>query len=402
MRKVSFKVKKYRKAKYYKKTRFEGINIIFFNTINKTILIILLFSAYLIYIIHRKKPKNPNQIFSIENKENFINISSSPLNEHYKLLLPKYKYHPLKKIKPEERYNNLFKLEDSIDYKKMKETGKDKYIYDICAVIKAKYENLYARQFIEYYLKLGVEKFYFGDDNPENIENLSDVLDDYIKKGIVDIEYIFYRNLTHMEFFEYSFRNLKLRCNWFLLIDVDEYLEFTDKNMTIKSYLEMPVFNKCDVIKIHWLQYDDNNLVYYDDRPLMERMNHSVYSNYYSKFHKSIVRGKDYKDILFDSSNHQPNLTNVYDQCDAYGNFERYKPGILGSPKYKYGYFRHFSYKTAEEFSIKMIRGRHKGIKFNYDEFVDYFFKVNQFTEEKLQVIENILNRTFPKYHKNK
>ena len=39
--------------------------------------------------------------------------------------------------------------------------------------------------------------FYFGDDNPENIENLSDVLDDYIKKGIVDIEYVFKRNLTH-------------------------------------------------------------------------------------------------------------------------------------------------------------------------------------------------------------
>ena len=39
----------------------------------------------------------------------------------------RYKYHPLKEIKPEEKFN-LFKLEDSIDYQKMKETGKDKYI----------------------------------------------------------------------------------------------------------------------------------------------------------------------------------------------------------------------------------------------------------------------------------
>ena len=39
--------------------------------------------------------------------------------------------------------------------------------------------------------------------------------------------------------------------------------------MTLKTYLEMPIFDKCDVIRIHWIIYDDNDLVYYDNRTLI-------------------------------------------------------------------------------------------------------------------------------------
>ena len=282
----------------------------------------------------------------------------------------------------------------------MKEAKKDKYIYDICIVTTAKYENLYARQYVEYYLKLGVDKFYIGDDNPENTENLFDILDDYIKKGIVDVETMRARNLTQMYFYEYSFRAVKLRCNWLMYIDMDEYLEFNDKNMTIKSYLHMPVFDKCDTVKIHWLPYDDNNLVFYDNRPLMERLNHSVNLYDFTRFHKSIVRGKDYKGNMFYDSIHQPNTSTVTEQCDALGNFERLKLGYLGEPKFKYGYFRHFTYKTAEEFSLKMIRGNNGREKYNYDKKLEDFFHLNKFSKEKLGVIEEILNRTFPKYYK--
>ena len=293
MEKIFFKYKKkYKRAKYRKRTSFYKFNIICLNMITKILLIILLLIIYFAYIHNRKNLKISKEINN--NIEN-IDVSNLPLSEHYKILLPRYKYHPLKDISPEERFN-LFKLEDSIDYQKMKETGKDKYIYNICTITKIKKENLYVRDFVEYYIKLGIDKFYFGDDNPENIENLSDVLDDYIKKGIIDIEYVYKRNFTHEEFFEYSFRSLKFRCKWFMFIDVDEYLEL--KNITLNDYLNMPVFDKCDVIKIHWLPFDDNGLLYYDKRPFMERLNHPVYNNVYGDFHKSIVRGKDYKNII--------------------------------------------------------------------------------------------------------
>ena len=391
MKKYFFKRKKYEIGKvYFKKNISRGLKKNVLPIIKKVILIILLI-LYLIFLIYKKNISLTSSLSSQSSKSQII--------EHFKSLLPKYKYHPLKKIKPEERIN-LFKLEDPIDFKKMKEAKKDKYIYDICIVTTAKYENLYARQYVEYYLKLGVDKFYIGDDNPENTENLFDVLDDYIKKGIVDVETMCARNLTQIYFYEYSFRALKLRCNWIMYIDMDEYLEFTDKNMTIKSYLHMPVFDKCDTVKIHWLPYDDNDLVYYDNRTLIERLNHSVNLNDFTRYHKSIVRGKDYKGTVFDDSIHQPNTSTVSEQCDALGNFERLKLGYLGSPKYKYGYFRHFTYKTAEEFSLKMLRGDNERVKYNYEKSLEQFFKLNKFTKEKLGVIEEILNRTFPEYHK--
>jgi len=217
--------------------------------------------------------------------------------------LPKKKNHTLPKIKIEDKYN-LFKLENSYDHKKMKEEGKDKYMYYSCLFAPSKHENLYIREFIEYYLKLGVEKFYFADDNPENVENLSDVIDDYIKKGIVDIDYIHERNFSALGLTEYAFQSIKFRCKWILIFDADEFLEFTNKSMTLKTYLEMPIFNKCDVIRIHWIIYDDNNLVYYDNRPVNERFTHGQPHSKHNIFHKSIIRGKDFGPVAFGKNLH--------------------------------------------------------------------------------------------------
>ena len=103
---------------------------------------------------------------------------------------------------------------------------------------------------------------------------------------------------------------------------------------------------------------------------------------------------------MFYDSIHQPNTSTVTEQCDALGNFERLKFGYFGYPIYKYGYLRHYIFKTAEEFSLKMLRGESKGKKFSLDKRLYDFFHLNKFTKEKLGIIEEILNRTFPEYHK--
>ena len=283
----------------------------------------------------------------------------------------------------------------------MKETGKDKYIYHSCVVSQAKFENLYAREFVEYYLSIGVEKFYFGDDNPENVENLGDVLSDYVQKGIVDIEYINHLSLYHHIFVEHAFESIKFRCKWFIFFDFDVYLEFTDKNMNIRTYLDMPVFDKCDTIKIHWYIHDDNNLLYYDNRPLRERLNHSLPNHPLNIYHKPIVRGKDYGALIFPDGAHQPEEDIVKDQCDALGNFERLGKGIMGHPKFDLCRLSHYTFKTAEEFSIKLLRGVQKSTKYNIEGKLHDFNGVNPLTEEKLKVIENIVNRKFPSFHKN-
>ena len=118
-------------------------------------------------------------------------------------------------------------------------------------------------------------------------------------------------------------------------------------------------------------------------------------------YHKSIVRGKDYGPIVFHESVHQPDYTFVKNQCDALGNIEPNRPGIMTSPKFKLCYIKHFKYRTAEEFALKMLRGKAQSMKSDYNSYVNVYFEINKFTEEKLKVIEHILNRTFPRFHKN-
>ncbi len=60
-----------------------------------------------------------------------------------------------------------------------------KYLSCFCGIANA--ENIYARDLIEYYINIGVEKFYLGDNNLKNSEKLIDVLYDYVDNGTVEI-----------------------------------------------------------------------------------------------------------------------------------------------------------------------------------------------------------------------
>ena len=267
-----------------------------------------------------------------------------------------------------------------------------------------KMENRYIRELVEYYLKLGVEKFYFADDNELDGEKASDALQDYIDKGIVEIKDVRGLKWRLVDYYEYALVHLRDKCTWIIYFDIDEYLEFKNKSMTIKDYLTMDEFKKCDLIKIHWLMYYDNDLVYYENKPLQERFTKPEYNSHQNQYHKSILRTKDYGVRMWEFSMHQPNESYTY-SCDATGKYYKMpKPNILGSPNYKYCYIKHFSMKTAEEFARKLQRGDQKGEMYDKEvriKRVEDFFSHNKFTEEKLQVFEKILNMTIPKYHKN-
>ena len=62
--------------------------------------------------------------------------------------------------------------------------------------------------------------------------------------------------------------NLK-KFDWFIMVDMDEYLFIV--NDTLKNYLNNKIFGKCDFIKIHRVDTQDNDLLYYDSRTLFKR-----------------------------------------------------------------------------------------------------------------------------------
>lgn len=61
-----------------------------------------------------------------------------------------------------------------------------------CLVAIGRRENLYAREFVEWYKKLGFDNIIIMDNNYDGEEHFEDVLQEYIDQGFVIIEN--YRN----------------------------------------------------------------------------------------------------------------------------------------------------------------------------------------------------------------
>ena len=74
--------------------------------------------------------------------------------------------------------------------------------YFACFVGMGRQENKYIREIIDYYSKLGVEKFILADNNLENTEKFSDVIQDHIDNGLVDIKEIFGSDMGQSELYK--------------------------------------------------------------------------------------------------------------------------------------------------------------------------------------------------------
>ena len=222
---------------------------------------------------------------------------------------------------------------------------------------------------------------------------LIDVLRDYVDTGNVEIIDLIGKpkyKKRQTDFYAYVYEKHKYECNWMLFFDFDEFLFFTDKNTTkIKQFLSEEKFKKCDTIKINWLIYDDNDLVYYDNRSIIKRFTRPDYKNAHNIFVKSIVRGNINEPIW--SINGSPHTPNRYkSNCDSLG-IRHKKSTFINKYNYTVSYIRHYRTKTIEEFAYKTLRG-YPDKKVNYTERLDFFFKNNKFTKEKLALYKKILN----------
>ena len=70
------------------------------------------------------------------------------------------------------------------------------------------------------------------------------------------------------------------------------------KKIKLKEYLSNPIFDKCEAIVVNWLLYDDNDLVYYDNRSTLERFPNPLYNDSRNGYVKSIVRGNLNKTVF--------------------------------------------------------------------------------------------------------
>ena len=245
---------------------------------------------------------------------------------------------------------------------------------------------------------VGVEKFVFADNNSPNTEKLSEVIQDYVDKGIVDIIDLIGVRTSPSEFFNDTCGKYNQKCEWFLFFDFDEYLEVffekkKNKTLGLKEFLSNEIFNKCESIVFNWLIYTDNELLYYDKRPLNERFTEPYFKMWSNIFVKAMIRGNLNKTLFVKGQSHH-----IPDKglkiCDSMGRIIRHNPYSVSPPVFEYGYLKHFSEKTADESSDKVLRGIFDN-PYDMVDRIKIFFATNKFSNEKLKIFEKKLNRTF-------
>ena len=157
----------------------------------------------------------------------------------------------------------------------------------LCLCSLSKNENLYAREFIEYYHSLGFEKIIIFDNNDINGEKIEYVLKDYIKNKFVEIIDVRGISSAQIPSFNYCYKKYNQLFDWIAFFDFDEFL-FINNYTNINDYIYNKRFENCQTILFNWFFYDDNDLEKYDGRKIIERFTHPKMK---SQRVKSIVRG---------------------------------------------------------------------------------------------------------------
>ena len=154
----------------------------------------------------------------------------------------------------------------------------------VCSI--GRKENLYAKEFVEYYMKLGIKKIIIYDDNEINGEKFEDVLKDYIANGNVEIIDIHGFESAQFPSYMDCYKKYGDKFDFLLFLDFDEFIKI-ENDIDINTFIYNKKFKKCQTIVLNWVMYGDNNLVKYDNRTMIQRFTKPI-SNWGKG--KSIVR----------------------------------------------------------------------------------------------------------------
>ena len=249
----------------------------------------------------------------------------------------------------------------------------------ICCI--GKNENLYAKEFVEYYVSLGFDKIIILDNNDLNGEKFEDVLHDFISKKLVEIKDLRGLKSIQIPSYNYCYQKYMYLYDWIAFFDFDEYL-FIKENSTIKKYLFNDMFKKCQLVLFNWYMYDDNNLLRRDNRNMIQRFT-SIKD--FSKKTKFIVRGR-INNLKITSSHIAINCN----YCNSKGETiypKSYK--TLNKEINSIAYLKHFYTKTAEEYCNKINKGdvQFRNIKFKKEwkkkKKLKYFFNTTKILDKK-------------------
>ena len=261
----------------------------------------------------------------------------------------------------------------------------------------------YIADFINHYQKLGYNHIYLYDNNNIDEERFDEVIKDKIDSGFVTVmNYRGYRGRkddAQMDAYYDCYHRYNYECNWISFFDIDEYLFLMPINGTkirIQQYLDQPKFDHCETIKINWKSYSDSELLYYENKSVLERFTKLSKFGYEFGNVKSTIRTNITHFMRRTYSPHS--VFSSIRGCLSSG-ARKQIDFFMFPPNYKGAYINHYVTKTISEFCNKIKRGNAEK-SFALDqgklgERFHYFFMTNVKTQEKVDIFNKIFNTSF-------
>jgi hypothetical protein len=160
-----------------------------------------------------------------------------------------------------------------------------KYELAVCAIFQN--EGPYLKEWIEYNLLIGVEKFYLLN-NLSN-DNYSEVLAPYIQKGIVDLYEWPHIDFRQGDSYDFISQTVKDDVKWMAYIDIDEYIVPMNVN-TVPEFLKD--YEPFAGVTINWVVFGTSNVERIpSDKLMIETLNmREMLSSKNQSLCKSIIR----------------------------------------------------------------------------------------------------------------
>ena len=269
----------------------------------------------------------------------------------------------------------------------------------VCVCTLAKLENRYIREFVQHYEKYGVDKIFLYDNNDINGEKFEEVINDYIQNGFVEILNWRGKYQAMMKIMNDCYQKNYNTYDWLIFYEIDEHIHLYNYN-NVKLFLNQTKFNDCQEIYLNLVCHTDNNLLYYEDKPLAKRFPQIVPETKLGRMAlemKSIIRGHIKKTFL--TNNHLGDLN--LKSCNSSGLHEKLNGHYSLYRDEKYYFIDHYYSKSTEEFIKKLVKGDaiRNDPQYLYER-VDKYFSQSEPTKEKLDMIEKIAHINLKKYRK--
>ena len=169
-----------------------------------------------------------------------------------------------------------------LKYRMKHDHTQPKYYLAVCTI--AKNEGPYFKEWIEWHLRQGVEKFYVYDN--ESTDDTRQVLEPYIKDGIVEYTY-FPGRKRQLPAYDDCFDRHRLDARWIAVIDLDEFI-VPLKDRSIPDFLHR--MERFASVEINWLVYGSGGAKKQEPGDVMQRFRCHSLSNHRLNTHvKSIL-----------------------------------------------------------------------------------------------------------------